>query len=194
MNSPAPQAALVSRLGWESWCRDRGSIHSGVSSQTQCSQAPAFYGHFHWSSRTDQWKCISKLVLDHLWAHLAPHYLFPSKVWCFAGYGHPSHREGSQQGPFWPCDLCSCSVPCKVLCSPGSWRFSLRYGSSSSKLSVFTASWPLGLSLIAGFSLLEECVHLFLSFTDWHRKDSLCPLKTVQMDTIHLTLLVSEFM
>lgn len=91
-------------------------------------------GHFHCFSRTDQWKCSSKLVLDHFWAHLAPHYCFVSRCDALQVMGHPScggdqvTELGSHQVPFQWCGLHSCSVPCRVLCSPGvgSWRFSHR--------------------------------------------------------------------
>lgn len=98
VNTPAPQAVLVPRLGWESWCRGRSSVYSGMSSQS-C-WAPVFLWPFplllkNWSVEVQQ--------QTSAWPFLGPPgppLLFCFKVWCFAGYGTsllwrwPSNRAG----------------------------------------------------------------------------------------------------
>lgn len=176
-------AVWIPQLPRQPWCPGWDGSHGAETeaAYTQvCPQKPSAaklllsYSHFHCFSRTDQWKCSSKLVLDHLWAHLAPHFLFFFKgvmlcrLWDIPPMALTKQQDwGPSKSPSGGVTYTAVQCPAGYCCSPGvrSRRFSHRQSSSSFKLSVFTASWPLGLSLIAGFSLLEECVHLFLSLS-----------------------------
>lgn len=171
----------------------------GVSSQTQCCWAPVFLWPFpllleNWSvevqQQTSSWPFLGPpgpllpvffqgVMLCRLW-DIPPMAVTKQQSW------------GASKCPFGGVAYTPVQCPA-VYCVAQVLKI-------FSQIQLFLTQTVSVYSLMASWSFLNCWILIIggmcspLSSTDWYSKDSLCPLETVKMQAIHLTLMVSEFM